>query len=133
MSAIALVAVLALAFLPTAGRVLHPERSVAYAALADAPGIGAFGAICTTSGLSYSDALAYIERSAFDPQAPAPVPPRRDEMDCDYCLVHGHGLTPAVAGCSLPLATIDIVGHPPSQPAVAWQHPSGLGSRGPPV
>jgi hypothetical protein len=126
MTLLALVAMLLLLALPTAGRVLA-------ASTGDQEGVWA--QMCTMAGLKLVK-IAPGELTQLDPQ-PVPKGPPGSDMpgeDCAYC--------PVLGGMAfLLLWTMVVALHAPRRPAAPWRllaprlflHPNGLGSRGPPV
>ncbi|MFC7300431.1 DUF2946 family protein [Cognatiluteimonas weifangensis] len=117
MHCLALVAALLLALLPTMGRMaeLRPQAD------------GVWAQICTLAGLQQ------VQLPALDPE---PSPPSGDRgMDCAYCPLLS-ALAPLLLWALLllwpqPAATpIPALRAPPRG---GRGHPSGLGSRGPPI
>lgn len=116
MHCLALVAVLLLALLPATGRMLESQPQ------AD----GVWAQICTLAGLQQ------VQLPALDPE---PSPPAGERgMDCAYC-----PLLSALA--PLLLWVLLLFPQPAAQPVPILRspprggrgHPSGLGSRGPPI
>lgn len=126
MSLLALCATLLLVIVPSLGRVLP-------AALPPADD-GLWTQMCTLAGLK----LVKLAPDAADPLPSAPIPgPAGDAMaggHCDYCPL-------ANALIALVLWIALVVPRLPTRLLDAWQplrparflHPSGLGSRGPPI
>lgn len=116
MSRLALAAVLLLLALPTTGRVMGA------AAQAD----GAWAQMCTLAGMQ----LVKIPLADPGPTRPVGEMP----MDCDYCPLLG-ALTALLLWVVLafprPAARLAAVRSAP--PRYGLGHPSGLGSRGPPI
>ena len=118
MSHLALVAVLLLVLLPTTGRVLGT------ASQAD----GVWAQICTMAGLQL------VKVPLLD-IGPAPPRPAGDmQMDCDYCPLLS-ALTALLLWVVLAFPQLAARRIPVFRPVprLGWGHPSGLGSRGPPI
>ena len=123
--ALALAAAMLLSLLPTVGRLAQA------AAPTHEPhdGIAAV-ALCTVQGLRRIALPPALAQKPPRPEAPAPHP----AQDCDYC--------PLLAGL-VALAIVALALWPPALPVplerfrdahrIAAHHPSGLGSRGPPL
>jgi hypothetical protein len=126
MTLLALVAMLFLLALPTAGRVLADAGDA---------NEGVWAQLCTMTGLK----LVKIAPDSMTPLDPQPVPegPPGSGMpgeDCAYC--------PVLGGMAFLLLWAMVVAlQPPRRLAAPWHllaprsflHPTGLGSRGPPV
>ena len=119
MALLALAAMLLLLALPTVGRVLAGSS-------ADAQGVWA--QMCTMAGLKLVKIAP--DTSPIDPPAPKPMP----GDDCAYC--------PVLGGLVLLLAwTLFAAPQQARTTSPSWrtllprtfEHPSGLGSRGPPI
>ena len=118
----ALVAAMLLSLLPTIGRIAQAQAPV-HAGIAEV-------ALCTVQGLKQVALPLATSASLQQPDAPAPRPAH----DCDYC--------PLLAGL-VALAVVTLLLWPQALPApathfrdarrIATRHPSGLGSRGPPL
>ncbi len=121
---LALAAILLLALLPTFGRLAQAGHGIAG---------DAWTQMCTVAGMK----LVKLPLAADTPNAadaPAPLPAAGDMgADCAYCPLLGT-LTAAVVALVLALLAFAPVALPVRRgaPARARQHPSGLGSRGPP-
>ena len=120
MTLLAIAAMLLLALLPTAGRLLA-ARSHAFD--------GAWAQMCTMSGLK----LVKIA-----PDGPSnPAVPRHDGdagmADCPYCpLANAIVALVLWVVLVLPLPALRSWSRPWALPSIARRHPCGLGSRGPP-
>lgn len=125
MAHLALLAMLAMSFLPTFGRLGSQSTAASAAAL--------YGALCTASGLAVDADLALHEAMLFDAGIPADDH-AHDTPDCAYCTLVAHTLPPlaTTVPASFAIAATPPPGHAPPRLS-AWQHPSGLGSRGPPA
>lgn len=113
---IAFAAALLLLLVPTVGRVMR----------ASAQADGAWAQMCTLAGMK----LVRLPGTDIDP---APVPPSHMPDDCAYC-----PLLQALAVLVLWLAVVHPQGLarfvPARDPPLRWRsHPTGLGSRGPPL
>jgi len=119
MRALALAAVLLLALMPSAARLL--------ASRAGAGAHAGWVELCTMAGLK----LVKLDPAA--PAAPDPAAPAHGG-DCDYCpLLHSLAVptpAPAMALASLPPLPAPVLRAPQRLPAVPS---TGLGSRGPPA
>lgn len=123
MNLLALVAMLLLLAVPTVGRVLAGSSA----------SDGVWAQMCTMAGLK----LVKIAPGDANPLDPTPKSPAGNAMtgeDCAYC--------PVLAGMVLVLLCLAFVlpqasrASPPSWRTIAprvFLHPSGLGSRGPPI
>jgi hypothetical protein len=123
---IALLAMLALSLLPSAGRIA--------AALQRDDAIDAFAAaaLCSPSGLGADSPAATLQK-ALRPDRPAPSAPSPHADDCAYCPLLG-GLSPAVPTLALALQIPPSIA-PPAITADALPHerlPGAPGARGPP-
>lgn len=122
----ALLSMVLLLAVPTAGR-------IASAGADAAQGVGTgFGAVCTAMGLRPSSpALADAGTPAPHPAPAMPHP----GFDCEYCPLLAAAVMLALAPAFAPWG----FGRPPAPPSaaaarrLAFLHPCGLGSRGPPV
>ena len=119
MTLLALAAILLLALLPTLGRLAQAGQGAA---------AGAWTQLCTMSGMKL------VKLPTFSIGQPAAPAPDHGGSDCDYCPLLSM-LTLAVAALVL-----SLLGFAPVTPALRRirpprirLHPSGLGSRGPPV
>lgn len=123
MARLALVAMLLLLALPTMGRLAERNDGVD----------SALAAICTLGGLKYVGLDHWRAGSAL--QAPAPAKTDPAGMDCAYCLLLGSVAVFAVLLGLLPLLFARTVGTSAVAPVrlAVFQHPCGLGSRGPPI
>ncbi len=122
---LALMAMMLLSLLPTIGRLAQSQAPVhaAHAGIAEV-------ALCTVQGLKQVALSLASATSLSQPDAPPPRPAH----DCDYC--------PLLAGL-VALAVVALLFWPQALPApathfrdarrIATRHPSGLGSRGPPL
>ncbi|WP_242111987.1 DUF2946 family protein [Luteimonas aquatica] len=121
---LALLAMLLLALLPTAGRLLQPMTARVPTTLA---------AICTTAGLKYVD-LALFGASRTAQGEPDRSSHGHDGFDCDYCPLLAT-LTVAVLWLALLSPRLPARAIPPGRHAAPAQRflPYGLGSRGPPL
>jgi len=126
MTLLALAAMLLLLSLPTVGRVLSGSS---------AESNGVWAQMCTMAGLKLVKIAPAGEANPLDSTGldPAPKHPMSGE-DCAYC--------PVLAGLALLLAWVlfaptrdDRRAPPPWRrtPSRAFLHPTGLGSRGPPI
>ena len=129
MHRLALVATLALALVPTIGRVAKAGPEVDHGGMHDA-----------TAAAPVADphAAHHAHHAMADatPVAPAPTPapmPHHGDGDCEYCPLLQGLVTPAPVG----VAALDTA--PPAHVAqrntparIDFRHPNGLGSRGPP-
>ena len=122
MTLLALVAMLLLLSLPTLGRVISTSASDAQ---------GAWAQMCTMAGLKLVKLAPASDASSLDAPAPKHVVPGED---CAYC--------PVLAGLALllvwtlfasPLLVRRVLPPWRQTPLRAFAHPSGLGSRGPPI
>lgn len=117
----ALVAMLLLLAVPTAGRALAGASS----------SDGVWTQMCTMAGLT----LVKVPGGDIDPLAPKPAPPGTGMPDdCAYCPVLGAMLV-LLAWVALAFANVAATPRPTAHPRLprARRHPSGLGSRGPPI
>jgi len=122
MTLLALAAMLLLLSLPTVGRALSG---------ASADSQGAWAQICTMAGLKLVKLAPGGDTNPLGPPAPKPMMPGEE---CAYC--------PVLAGLAMLLvwtllAPLQSPRHqaPPTRkaPLRDFLHPSGLGSRGPPI
>ena len=123
---LALVALLLLVTVPTAGRLVHAAAAGTHAAHAVQQAAHE-GHAAHANHMAQQAATPAGGRTAGTPR-PAP-----GDADCDYCpllaslLVAAQvSFTPADAPRTPATPTL------PAAPRLAWLHPSGLGSRGPP-
>lgn len=114
---LALLAALMLVAVPTAGRVLHVSGGTAQARIAH-----------LAAGHHAHAAPVADGRPALAPLA-AP-----GDADCDYCPLLSSLIT-ATRFATTPAALLPPAATPasPVAPRLPWLHPSGLGSRGPPL
>lgn len=125
MQRLALLAMLLLALLPTAGRLLQPVAQ-------DMP--GGLGAICTTAGLKYVDLALFGAADTQHGDAHDRSAHGHDGFDCEYC-----PLLASLVVAVLWLALLGLHAAARSMPAMwracvpRWFLPYGLGSRGPPL
>jgi len=121
-AALALVATLLLALVPTLGRVAGdgvPTR-IAFSASASAePASAGPGHAIAPGGAHGTD--------------PSPAPHRDHGGDCAYCPLLGSLLAPALATVPAPLPHGEHACPTGEAPAARDRHPCGLGSRGPPA
>ena len=116
---LALVALLMLAVVPSAGRLVHAATDAGRVHI---------------HGLAMQAHAGHVQASPAggnDEATPRPAP---GDADCDYCPLLA-SLLPvgqvALVPSALPLRFTAAA--MPSAPRLPWSHPSGLGSRGPPV
>ena len=128
---LALLAMLALSLLPSAGRIATALRG---GDAVDAVGVAA---LCSPSGLGAASPAAKLAaqlQAALQPAHPAPSAPSPHDDDCAYCPLLG-GLVPAVPALAIALPAP----HPVAPPAIATlafpreRLPGAPGARGPPV
>ena len=121
MGRIGLAAALLLLAVPTTGRFVHAGMAGAQASVM-AKGAGHH---------AHHASDAHEGARSGGRQAPRPAP---GDSDCDYC--------PLLASLIGPYAALHVAADPPPVPAalvagdaprLAWLHPTGLGSRGPPL
>ena len=132
MHRLALVATLALALVPTIGRVAKAGAEVDHGAMHHAVA----AAPVVDPHTAHRGLHAHHAMAEAPPPAPAPKPapmPHHGDGDCEYCPLLQGLVTPA------PVAVVAIDDAPPAHvlqritPArIAFRHPNGLGSRGPP-
>jgi hypothetical protein len=89
---------------------------------------GGWTELCSGSGLKW------VHLASGDIASTPDVPHRHDGADCDYCLLLGHANTPPPMLAATPLlptrqAPLPIAS---TRHRVEHEHPTGLGSRGPP-
>jgi hypothetical protein len=122
MTLLALAAMLLLLSLPTLGRVMAGAPDDAR---------GAWAQMCTMAGLKLVKLAPGGDANPLDPPAPKHMMPGED---CAYC--------PVLAGLAMLLVWTLLAPLPASRRALppwrntplrAFVHPSGLGSRGPPI
>jgi len=122
MTLLALAAMLLLLSLPTVGRVMASASTDAQDAWAQ---------MCTMAGLKLVKLVPGNDASPIDPPAPKPIVPGED---CAYC--------PVLAGLAMLLVWTLLAPLQVPRRAMprrvdtalrAFVHPSGLGSRGPPI
>jgi hypothetical protein len=135
-AALGLLAMLALALLPTIGRLASPTgaaHEVAANETTIAAENAALGAMCTVTGLRYDDTAALALAEALAPEAPPKAPTPHEHADCDYCPLAASTALPLVA--ALPATTPSTHVALPARISAPFprRHPSGLGSRGPPA
>ena len=132
MHRLALVATLALALVPTIGRVakagVEVDHGAMHPAVAAAPVVAPHAA--------HREHHAHHAMADAPPVAPAPTPapmPHHGDGDCEYCPLLQGLVTPA------PVAVVARDAAPPADVArratparIDFRHPNGLGSRGPP-
>ena len=120
--ALALVAALLLALLPSVGRLYQAAQSAPPDTIA----------LCTVEGFkqaaaplwALADAAAHHRNPGGEPSA----------HDCDYCpLLSGLVVLAFIALAFWPLATFSPRRIEAASPRVGRRHPCGLGSRGPPA
>lgn len=125
MQRLALLAMLLLALLPTAGRLLQPVAQ-------DMP--SGLGAICTTAGLKYVDLALFGATNPQHGDAHDRSAHGHDGFNCDYC--------PLLASLVVVVLWLALVGLRAATRALPsqwracvpqWFLPYGLGSRGPPL
>lgn len=135
-AALGLLAMLALALLPTIGRLASPAGA-AHQATNDETTLAAenaaLGAMCTVAGLRYDDAAALALAEALAPEAPPTTPAPRDHADCDYCPLAASTALPLVASLPAAMPSTHVVRPARVSAPFPRRHPSGLGSRGPPA
>ena len=129
MHRLALVATLALALVPTIGRVAKAGAEAGHGAM--------HHAMASTQAVD-PHAAHHAHHAMAEAPAAAPVPtpapmPHHGDGDCEYCPLLQGLVAPA------PVAVVAPDGVPPAHvlqritPArIAFRHPNGLGSRGPP-
>lgn len=127
---LALLAMLALSLLPSAGRIANALRG---GDPVDSLGVAA---LCSPSGLGAASPVAKLAaqlQAALQPDRPAPSAPSPHADDCAYCPLLG-GLAPAVPALAITLPAP----HPIAPPAIATvpspreRLPGAPGARGPP-
>ena len=130
MHRLALVAVLALALVPTVGRVAKAGAGVDHGAMQHAT--TAAQVVVDPHAAHRGHHGAHHAMAEAPPAAPAPMPHHGDG-DCEYCPLLQGLVTPA------PAAVAPLDAAPPAHVAqrntparIAFRHPNGLGSRGPP-
>jgi hypothetical protein len=116
---LALLAALTLATVPTAGRLVHAAGGAAH---------GAAAHVALQAGQH-----AHVANAADPPALRAPLAAPGD-ADCDYCPLLSL-LVIATRFAMRPAAVLPPAASPagPAAPRLPWLHPSGLGSRGPPL
>lgn len=115
---LALLAALMLVAVPTAGRLVH------------ASGAGHDAA----AHLARQDGHQVHVASTADGRAPLAPLAAPGDADCDYCPLLS-SLIAATCFATMPAALLPPAATPasPAAPRLPWLHPSGLGSRGPPL
>jgi len=131
MARLALLAMLALALVPSVGRFAQQMSWND----ADRGASLALGAMCTTRGLAYDATVATIEQTGFSLGADdeSPAPPSHVDDDCDYCTIAAASLLPVPASAAALAPVVEIASPARAVAALAWHYPLGLGSRGPPL
>lgn len=128
---LALLAMLALSLLPSAGRIASALRG---GDAVDAVGVAA---LCSPSGLGAASPAAKLAaqlQAALQPDRPAPSAPSPHTDDCAYCPLLG-GLAPAVPAIAIALPALHPVA-PHAIVTVAFPRerlPGAPGARGPPA
>lgn len=121
MARLALLAMLLLLAVPTAGRIATSHGET---------GTSALTALCTIAGLRYVS----VEQAPAPLPLPDPAKPQHPGMDCDYCPLLATVVALAVLFVLLPwLFRRESGERILSATRVAAFHPCGLGSRGPPA
>ncbi len=138
-AALGLLAMLALARLPTIGRLASPAgvaHEITTTETKLAAENAALGAMCTVAGLRYDDAAARALAQALAPE-PSPsaptAPAPRDHADCEYCPLAASTALPLVASLPAAMPSTHVVRPARFSAPFPRRHPSGLGSRGPPA
>lgn len=132
---LALLAALLLALVPTLGRLAQASTASRAAPVAQQ----ALAALCTMEGMKQValPVLAAASTHAHlrhDVPAPMPHHPNDAGQDCDYCPLLASLVVLAVIALGLwprPASACSVAARPAIR--VARRHPSGLGSRGPPL
>lgn len=134
MHRLALVATLALALVPTIGRVARAGAEVDHGAMHHAAAVAQVVVDPHAAHRGHHDAHHAMAEAPPAPPVPAPAPtPHHGDGDCEYCPLLQGLVTPA------PVAVVALDAAPPADVArralparIDFRHPSGLGSRGPP-
>lgn len=127
---LALLAMLALSLLPSAGRIASALRG---GDAVDALGVVA---LCSPSGLGAASPAAKLAaqlQATLQPDRPAPSAPSPHDDDCAYCPLLG-GITPAVAALAVSTPVLPAIS-PPAITSVTFLRgrlPGTRGARGPP-
>ncbi|HEY4529274.1 MAG TPA: DUF2946 family protein [Luteimonas sp.] len=128
---LAVLAVLLLAVVPTAGRLVHVSAGHGHADAGHA-----MHAPDGRHAAAMRGALAFSTdvRDVVDPASPGAPRPAPGDADCDYCPLLASLLATAVPGV-LSTGTLrhGFATSIPAAPRRPWLHPCGLGSRGPPL
>jgi len=119
MGRMALLAILLLALVPTAGRIAQAQASGHQA-------VSSWAELCTAQGL----------RKVLLPaphETPVPSPAPHAGADCEYCPLLAAVVAPAVATVAVPPQALPpALCTSPDSTVRSGPHPCGLGSRGPP-
>jgi len=121
MGRLALLAILLLALVPTAGRIAQAQASGHQA-------VSSWAELCTVQGLRKVLLPAPLQTPAAPREAP------HTGADCDYCPLLAAAVAPVVATVVVPPQALPpaLCTSPPSI-VRSGPHPCGLGSRGPPT
>lgn len=132
MHRLALVATLALALVPTIGRVAKAGAEVDHGAMHHATAAAqVVDPHAAHHGLHAGHAMAEVP-SVVPAPTPAPIPHHGDG-DCEYCpLLQGLVAPAPVAVVAIDDAPLATVAQPTTPARIVFRHPNGLGSRGPP-
>lgn len=123
---LALVALLLLVAVPTAGRLVHAAAGGHASHAAHHAGHAEHAA--------HADHANHRAVPPADGRAPGTPRPAPGDADCDYCPLLA-SLLAAVQVAFVPAGAprTSATRTPPAPPRLPWLHPSGLGSRGPPL
>lgn len=118
---LALVALLLLVALPTAGRLVHAAAAGGHAAH-------------SVQHAAHGNHATHQAATPAGGRAPGQLRPAPGDADCDYCPL----LASLLVAARVHFLRADAPRTPalptlPAAPRLAWLHPSGLGSRGPPL
>ncbi|MGY1529353.1 DUF2946 family protein [Luteimonas sp. A649] len=122
-------AVMLLLVLPTAGRMLQAPGAAASVIVS-----GHAGSDHVAPGAAHAHHGHHATQVAGDGERPVLPPGPVDGPDCDYCPLLASLVAVAQPGFVLPRGSTAWAVFPAyAAPRLPWFHPSGLGSRGPPL
>ncbi len=118
---LALLALLLLVAVPTASRFVHAAHGTAHV-----------HALASTTAHGHAHGALPVE--GLRPDGRAPLRPAPGDADCDYCPLLSALLAPIALPFPAHIPPRLYAAIPwPASPRLPWLHPSGLGSRGPPL